>query len=235
MFDENLGIAVYAGYKLDQGTILFGQAHGATGWRREPGILIQGSDAIYRNQQYDRGHLVPAQTYSSSDARLHSTYKHTNAVPQVGAFNRGLWAQFEARIRNYAQNTCVPNNGVLFLLTGTSFARAHVVNNQLQSNSVQPNQLPPAQNYPSIFIPNSMWTAGCCVAPNGYSESFAVFGNNDLNHQFTEQITLNELQNILADDVMHTGLGGPDVSLFPGHVNCANNNLQRLPQAQGGG
>ena len=38
MFDENQGIAVYAGYKLDQGTINFGQAPGGTrGWKREPG------------------------------------------------------------------------------------------------------------------------------------------------------------------------------------------------------
>lgn len=38
MCDENLGIAVYAGYKLDQGTINFGQAPGETrGWKREPG------------------------------------------------------------------------------------------------------------------------------------------------------------------------------------------------------
>ena len=38
MFDENQGIAVYAGYKLDQGTINFGQALGGPrGWKREPG------------------------------------------------------------------------------------------------------------------------------------------------------------------------------------------------------
>ena len=37
MFDENLWIAVYAGYKLDQGTFDFGQVRGARGWKREPG------------------------------------------------------------------------------------------------------------------------------------------------------------------------------------------------------
>ena len=37
MFDEHLGIAVYAGYKLDRQTINFDQAHRWKGWSREPG------------------------------------------------------------------------------------------------------------------------------------------------------------------------------------------------------
>ena len=60
-------------------------------------------------------------TYLNFEERLLSTYRHTNAVPQVKAFNGGQWSQSERRIRNYTQNKCVQNNKVLFLLTGSSY------------------------------------------------------------------------------------------------------------------
>ena len=127
------------------------------------------------------------------------------------------WSQYERKIRIYAQNTCVQNN-------------------QFQVTLVQPNQLGPVQNYPSITIPISMWTAGCCVAPNGQAGSFAVIGNNDANQlPFISQISLAQLQNILTTDVTQSGLSGPEVNLFPGLANCVNNNAAQLPQAAAGG
>ena len=175
--------------------------------------------------------MVPAQTFSSNDERYLSTYKHTNAVPQRAPFNVGQWSQFERRIRVYAQNTCTqaPANGVLFLITGTAFV--HIQNNPLQVNPVPINVLPAAQNNPGIAIPNSMWTAGCCVLPNGNAQSFAVMGNNVLNgnQRLTQQITLVLLQNFLTADVTNQNIGGPNVNLFPGNVNCAANNLAQLP------
>ena len=160
---------------------------------------------------YQRGHLVSAMTYLSFEERLLSTYRHTNAVPQVKAFNGGQWSQSERRIHNYTQNKCVQNNKVLFLLTGTSFVQ--VQNNQSQVTLVPPTLLGPVQNYSSIAMPTSLWTAGCCVALNDQAESFAVIGNNDANQQFTSQISLAQLQNILTADVTQSGLGGPDVNL----------------------
>lgn len=81
-----------------------------------------------------------------------------------------------------------------------------------------------------------MWTAGCCVAPNGQAESFTVIGNNDANQlPFISQISLAQLQNILTTDVTRSGLGGPEVNLFPGLANCVNNNAAQLPQAAAGG
>ena len=182
---------------------------------------MQGSHAIYENQTLQKGHLVPAQTYSSSEERLLSTYKYTNAVPQVKAFNVGQWAQFEKRIRNYARLTCVPNNGVLFLLTGTSFGK--VLDGEWKV--VKWQKLGP------ISIPNSMWTAGCCVYKYERAESFAVIGNNDPNQLFTRQITLRKLQKILTTDVNRTRLGGLRVNLFPGLKNCVKNDLKRPLQS----
>ena len=138
------------------------------------------------------------------------------------------------RIRRYARNTCTSQahrNGVLYLLTGPSFVQLH------HANPVGFGLGPAIQrlggNNPGIVIPHSMWTAGCCVGDNGI-ESFAVIGGN-LPHiaSNTQQITVQQLQEILSADVTHRNFGGSNVNLFPGNVNCANNNnnLAHLPQA----
>ena len=174
----------------------------------------------YKNKaRYHRGHLVPAMTYSSGDVeRYLSTYVYTNTVPQHGAFNSGKWRTFEETIRQYASNRCIPAGGTLYLLTGTAFV------------SVQPGHPDPQVSHPprkrlgvgntGIYIPNSLWTAGCCVRadnPNNAAGSFAVIGNNEKNSHFM-QITLTQLQNILLRDVGPTT--GPAVRLFPNSA-CA--------------
>ena len=175
----------------------------------------------YRNRvQYHRGHLVPSMTYSSTKERFVSTYVYTNIVPQHAAFNCGQWSLFEDTIRLFAANQCIPKSGTLYLLTGTAFVH------------VQPGN-PPQLTHPArnrlggntgILIPNSLWTAGCCVNANGLSNSFAAIGNNDQNPHFM-RITLAQLQNILREDAARLNVGGQNVNLFPGNPNCVNHNL----------
>ena len=162
-------------------------------------------------------------TFSSTDERHLSTYKHTNAVPQCRGFNVGRWSQFEALVRAFAVNQCIPLNGILYLLTGTSFAGIQP-GNPPQLFRVPVTQLPavPIPNNPVIDIPNSMWTAGCCVYPAGNPRSFAVIGNN-IAQSNGIQITLLQLQNFLLEDVGPVpglDIGGPNVELFPGNLNC---------------
>lgn len=208
------------------------------------GINKQGCHAIYRNQgnNYHRGHLVPKKTYSSSQKLHDSTYAYTNSVPQRPNFNVGQWCQFERRIRRYAEEICTQGQpaGTLYLLTGTSLARIQQHGNNNPQLDVDVNRLRNPNNFLlSIVIPNSLWTAGCCVRPNGQNtQGFAVIGNNvnDVNQMFTQQVTVARLQNILAADVDRHNIGGPNVHLFPGNAACsaANNNVN-LPLAQGGG
>lgn len=189
---------------------------------------------MYRGQhprQYDRGHLVPSRTYSSSQERCDSTYTYTNAVPQEKSWNRGVWSKFERRIRRYAKETCTAGQfpGVLFLLTGTSFARIGKLKGKIQRI---PDSVP-LKYFKEIAIPKSLWTAGCCVRQKGISESFAVMGNNVRKYNwqsFTRQITVAELQKILTFDVStYHNIGGPNVDLFPGDPDCAKNNMGNLP------
>ena len=191
--------------------------------------------------------MVPSATFSNSRERYDSTYTYTNAVPQNSTFNGGSWSQAERRIRKYAKDTCTkplrrqpgrPRQppGRLYLLTGTSFARIRLHHNHPQANvQVADNQIGD-QVTGQIKIPNSLWTAGCCVRQNGqFTRSFAVIGNNvQTGHQasLTRQVTVAQLQNILTADVNHfhlnNNIGGHNVVLFHDQ-DCWNNDLGQLP------
>ncbi|KAL9959794.1 hypothetical protein ACROYT_G033150 [Oculina patagonica] len=247
MFDEHYGIAVFSAYTLTRARADFTHypVLNAPSWCPTAGILRQGSRAIYHNQgdDYHTGHLVPARTYSKDQERHTSTYTYTNSVPQRPKFNTGQWSEFERRIRRYAEYTCSqwqPGQlpGTLYLLTGTSLARIQGLNPPQQNVNVQVNSLPPNNIAQGIAIPNSLWTAGCCVRPNVLNpKSFAVIGNNDQNvaQMFTQQVTVHWLQDFLAADVSHDNVGGPNVHLFPGNAACedAINNVDLPPAQQG--
>ena len=175
---------------------------------------------------YDKGHLVPRKTYSDTLERLLSTYTYTNVVPQHHSFNVGMWSTFEGKIREYASDPghCVSDGGTLYLLTGTAF-----VHHAHPGNPTHPALLRLGGQNTGIHIPNSLWTAGCCVRPNNDAASFAIIGNN-IETPNIMQITVNELQQILREDVGPNGLNivpldhhghQQDVSLFPGNPNCA--------------
>ena len=208
------------------------------------GIVHQGSNAIYAGQPCHKGHLYAAMTASglpqnppplapnvpnpmnaANSAR--STYQYTNAVPQCGGFNRGQWRVFEGRIRQYEVQTCIPQTGMFYLITGVSVV-AITNANPPQPAAVQISTIPPpVPNQPlnpaAIFQPNSLWTAGKCVFPNGQSQSFPVIGNNVLNSaaMLTQEITQAQLLVILQFDIQTNGLKRDRVervrvNLFPG-------------------
>ena len=193
------------------------------------GILRQGTHDLYFDQipdqatgqkVYQKGHLAPAHTLSRTEPMYKSTFTYTNAVPQCQRFNSNAhWARYEDRIRATAMHC----EGILYLLTGTSFAHIRP-RNQQGVPSDQPNIDFFNQIDRTIAIPNSLWTAGCCEGANNNAASFAVMGNNVQggNAELTLQISVTELQDILTADVRRHGLGDQNVhvNLFPGNHNC---------------
>lgn len=194
------------------------------------GIAPQGSDDIYgpkfqlNPMKFQKGHLISKRTFSSTEDRCASTYKYTNAVPQAPSFNNDGWKEYEIRIRRYAQETCpgLQQQGqpILFLLTGTSSVG---IQQQLK-NPPQPNTNLPVGFigdivHGTINIPNSMWTAACCVHGQ-QTKSFAVIGNNvnDKQGTLTQQVTVKKLQDILQAGTYTLNT----VTLFPGNMDCAD-------------
>ena len=186
-------------------------------------ITHQASDEAYKGQStYAKGHLLPAETYSFTDDHLDSTFTYTNAVPQKTKFNSGAWLQYEKKIRNYASQTCSTDTEKLFLITGIS--EAHIEQNEDGDLYAVPKALKfmkPSDG--NIAIPNSMWTAGCCIVPSeGAVGAFAVIGNNLYSETATNmfQATVPQLEAFLHTGVQ--GFGGEAIALFPGNPKCSD-------------
>ena len=128
-------------------------------------------------------------------------------MPQHPSFNAGEWSKFERRIRKYAEVCTHGNNGVLYLLSGTAFVSVddlvEIGENEKVKGVRKENYLEtrPGENIDDeIYVPTSLWTAGCCIdssLPNYAKESFAVIGNNvnERNEMHTQQISVKILQN----------------------------------------
>ena len=150
-----------------------------------------------------------------------STFTYTNAVPQIGAFNSGQWAQYEKRIREYATSNCSPQGGDLYLITGISEASIQSGPSGLEAIQGTLRALKP--KYYAISIPKSMWTAGCCInTSKGALGAFAVIGNNlkDKKKVHMSEVDMTELQSFLLTGVK--GFGGPAIKLFPGNLGCSD-------------
>ena len=188
------------------------------------GTAKQASDSTYGPQKtYDKGHLVPAQTYSFTEPHMLSTFTYTNAVPQVSGFNTGQWLQYENKIREYAKSECRPKDGDLYLITGIS----EVLLQEKAPGKPEAIQNPltklGAGSAPKVSIPRSMWTAACCIAPSrGALGAFAVIGNNvkDKKKVFISQVKMTKLQDFLLIGVK--GFGGTAINLFPGNPGCSD-------------
>ena len=149
-----------------------------------------------------------------------STFTYTNAVPQIAGFNRGVWAQYEKKIREYAKNTCSPNGGDLYLITGISEVSLQMGMSGLEA--IQEIPLEDLKPSGDISIPRSMWTAGCCINSSGALGAFAVIGNNreDKNKVFMSQVEMTKLQDFLLLGVK--GFGGKAINLFPANAGCSD-------------
>jgi endonuclease G len=57
----------------------------------------------YQKSGYDRGHLAPAADMCWSETTMEESFYYSNMSPQVPAFNRGIWKNCEAQVREWAK------------------------------------------------------------------------------------------------------------------------------------
>ena len=61
------------------------------------------SDGLdYVDNEWDKGHLAPAATFSCTEAELKMTFSYLNCVLQHESLNRGVWARLERFERSLA-------------------------------------------------------------------------------------------------------------------------------------
>ena len=71
---------------------------------REDPAIPSGSATLadYRGSGYDRGHLAPAADMAYSVKTMDESFYMSNMSPQRGEFNRGIWKDLEAQVRDFA-------------------------------------------------------------------------------------------------------------------------------------
>lgn len=69
--------------------------------------------ADYKGSGYDRGHLAPAADMAYSKETMSESFYMSNMSPQAGSFNRGVWKDLEAQVREWAAEF-----GSLYVISG---------------------------------------------------------------------------------------------------------------------
>ena len=82
---------------------------------REDKSIKTGSAVLsdYKGSGYDRGHMAPAADFKWSAEAMSDTFYLSNMSPQVPSFNRGIWGDLEAVVRQFAVD-----NEKIYVCTG---------------------------------------------------------------------------------------------------------------------
>src|ERR1700744_2762184 len=62
------------------------------------------SSKDFTNNDYDKGHLCPAETFSSSKEKMRLTFSYVNCSVQYYELNRGVWEKLENMERKWSAN-----------------------------------------------------------------------------------------------------------------------------------
>lgn len=65
--------------------------------------IITSTAKDYKDNDYDKGHLAPAETFSNTKENLYKTFSYLNCALQHQDLNRGLWKKLESDERKWAQ------------------------------------------------------------------------------------------------------------------------------------
>lgn len=112
-YNEEYEQPSYVAYKLTQNE-LYGPNERKNNFREDPSIKT-GSATLddYKNSGYDRGHLCPAADQKESEQAMSDSFYMSNMSPQNPDFNRGIWADLEGTVRNFADT-----NDMIYVVTG---------------------------------------------------------------------------------------------------------------------
>lgn len=81
----------------------------------ECGVLTANDDD-YKGTGYDKGHLANAEDFAYNCTLDKETFCYYNCLPQTVRLNRGIWKQWEAKIRELSQQKPI------FIIAGGSYS-----------------------------------------------------------------------------------------------------------------
>lgn len=119
-YDTDLKVPIWVAYRLRDSDVV--SAVRQECFRtdiRLPDLADSPSCANYLGSGFDRGHMVPRADMNRSEAAMINSFMFTNMAPQIGiGFNRGFWAFFERRIRDWAEE-----RREIYVITGSIYDR----------------------------------------------------------------------------------------------------------------
>ncbi|WP_075604107.1 DNA/RNA non-specific endonuclease [Saccharicrinis aurantiacus] len=138
-------------------TINAGNAKRTDDFRPDPKVSTSSASLEdYKGSGYDRGHLCPAAAMKVNHTAMSQTFYMSNMSPQKPNFNRGIWKNLEALVREWGWST------ETHVVTGPIFKDNM---GAIGSNKVTV----PGSYYKVIYQPSSQLMIGF-VLPNEKSE-----------------------------------------------------------------
>lgn len=114
-------------------------------FRTDPAISTgSATPADYRGSGYDRGHLAPAADMAFSPEAMKESFYMSNMSPQVPGFNRGVWKNLEAAVRDWTAEF-----GTLYVISGPVLEKAEYPGIGSQNVAV------PEYYYKVVFAPET--------------------------------------------------------------------------------
>lgn len=112
-YNEEAEQPSYVAYELTKEEV-YGALDRADNFREDKAVNT-GSAVLsdYKGSGYDRGHMAPAADFKWSEEAMSDTFYLSNMSPQVPEFNRGIWGDLEAIVRQMAVD-----NEKIYITTG---------------------------------------------------------------------------------------------------------------------
>lgn len=111
-FSSQKRTPAYVAEKLTPGTAFTIPRSGSFHSDSDLPLYAQANEADYAGSGYDKGHMMPYEDASFSEAAALDSFSFANAVPQNPENNRGPWRALEMKVRNASKVS------VLYVMTG---------------------------------------------------------------------------------------------------------------------
>ncbi|HEX7937443.1 MAG TPA: DNA/RNA non-specific endonuclease, partial [Gemmatimonadaceae bacterium] len=122
-YNQSRGTPNWVSYELDARQLVAG-ADRCNCFAADPLLPVskQILTSDYTNGGYDRGHMTRSADRTQANVDNAITFYLTNVVPQFGALNQGVWAQFENMLADSARA-----GKAVYIITGPLYSRSHTL------------------------------------------------------------------------------------------------------------
>lgn len=148
-YDDDLRVPVWSAERIDSSRL--GKTVRINCFRPHPRfVAVSDNENDYDEALHDQGHLTPAADQDSSITAMVNTFFYTNMAPQLGQFNRGIWARLESVVRTWVQR-----NRTVYVISGSIFDRNN--DNRRDADTAAVRMVPRHNRPARVAIPTAFF------------------------------------------------------------------------------